>query len=286
MTELTVLPTHPDLASFGSESRPLRPSRVSKFLRCAMSVVLVMHEEDGGAKPAAETGNLVHDAAEHYHKTKGTEEERVAAGLRALEAARVQFPAGDAEKARQIFRAYVADETNRSAEVVWCEEQVRLTLEAAPQDPTGRPIVIVGTLDQVRRDRVTGVLSVWDIKTGGYLTGEDSVLDYLIQQAVYTLAARQTLDPAIEPGGLIYTPGYERPRRGATDWKAVHLPNPLTAAQCADLLLTLPDKVARIRAGDPIFEPSAAACKFCDVKRNLASPWPKCRTRFRGVYGR
>jgi hypothetical protein len=263
----------PELVVFGSEARPLRPSRVAKFLACPMSVVLIQHEESEG-NGAAQTGSLVHAGADTFHKTK--EGDRAAAGLEALEAARVKFPGGDAEKARSVFRAYAADKENREAEVLWSEAPVRLVMPAAPGDPTGEPIVIAGTLDQVRLkdDRLT----VWDIKTGSFLTGEESVLEYLTQQAVYTLAARATLDRRIEPGGLIYTPAYEKAR------SRVHLPNPLTVDQCEDLLLTLPFLVSMIRRGQPVFRPSPSACRFCDAKK-LGYPWPKCRQRARGVFG-
>lgn len=276
---LDVLPVHPELAAFGSAARPLRPSRVSKLLGCAMGIVLVMHDEsEGGA--AAQTGNLVHDAAEHYHKTKGTLAQRTEAGLAALEAARAEFPAGDPEKAREIFRAYAQDRENIEAEVLWVEQQVTLTLAADPGDPTGEPIVITGTLDQVRRDKADGVLRVWDIKTGDYKSGDENVLDYLTQQAVYTLAARATLDPTIDIGGLIYTPAYFKAR------SKVHLPNTMTVEQAEDLLLTVPAVVSMIRRGLPIFRPEVDHCKFCDVKRNLGKPFPKCRTHYRGIYGR
>jgi len=270
---LTVI--HPDLKTFGSEDRPLRPSKVAKFLACPMSVVLAMYEESDGNR-AAQTGSLVHAGAEAFHKTKTGD--RAAAGLKALDEARAKFPEGDEAQARAIFRQYAADKENQEAEVVWAEEKVRLVIPAAPHDPTGLPIVIQGTLDQVRLHR-DGVKRVWDIKTGSYLTGEESVLEYLTQQAVYTLAARETLDPDIDVGGLIYTPAYDKAR------SRVHLPNPMTVEQCQDLLLTLPPIVAMIRSGDPVFRPGKDACRFCDMKK-LGYPWPKCRTRFRGVYGR
>lgn len=274
MKPLTVVA--PELVAFGSEDRPLRPSRVAKFLACPMSVVLSMYEESPG-NCAAQTGSLVHSAADAYHKTKGSLADRAAAGQAALDAARVKFPDGDEEKARKIFRSYAADEENQKAEVVWSEAAVRLTLDAAPGDPTGRRIVIAGTLDQVRRHS-DGFLRVWDIKTGQYLTAEESILEYLTQQAVYTLAARETLDPTIEPGGLIYTPAYDKARA------RVHLPNPLTTEQCGDLLLTLPYMVSMIRKGMPVFRPSPSACKFCDMKK-IGYHWPKCRTRAAGVFG-
>lgn len=235
-----------------------------------MSVVLAMGEYEG--KPSAQTGNLVHSAAKWYHKTTGTEAARIAAGKEALEAARAEFPQGDAEKASKIFSSYVADRENKEAEVVWCEEPVRLTLKADPTDPTQEEIVIAGTLDQVRRKN--GVLRVWDIKTGERYTAEYNVLKYLIQQSAYTLAARQTLDPEIQPGGLIFTPGYGKVRG------KVHLPNPLTVEQCGDLLLTVPLIVSNIRRGERLFHPSPSACEWCKV-----GPWPKCHQMYKGFYG-
>jgi hypothetical protein len=264
---------HNDLTSFGSDSRPLRPSRVAKLLGCAMQIVLDLHGESAGGK-AAQTGNLVHDAAEWYHKTTGQEEARVAAGLAALEKAREQFPKGDAEEAVKIFRRYAADPKNRDAEVVWCEQQVTLKIAAAAHDPTGAEIVITGTLDQVRRDPSDGALTVWDIKTGSAKTGPENVTDYSIQQAVYTLAARATLDEKIQPGGLIFTPHYGRKGGQA------HLPLGMTVADCEALLTLVPAIVAQVRSGVPPFRPSAEGCKWCEY-----GPWPTCRKSFNGLYG-
>ncbi len=236
----------------------------------------MIHEESEGG-PAAQTGNLVHDAAEWFHKhASKTQEERVAAGLAALEAARAEFPDGDPAKARQIFGAYAADPINQRAEVKWIEEQVTLRLKACPTDPTGKDIVIVGTLDQVRR--VDGEWSVWDIKTGDYKNGPDNVLDYLTQQAIYTLAARATLDPTIGIGGLIYTPAYFKAR------SQVFLPNSLTIQDAEDLLLTLPFTVSMIRRGLPVFRPNVDNCKWCELKKR-GRGWPKCKQQFHGVFG-
>lgn len=270
MTPLKVI--HADMLTFGSESRPLRPSKVAKFLACPMSVLLTIHEQREGGK-AAQTGNLVHSGAEAFHKTIGTEGERIAAGLAALDAARAEFPEGDEEAAIKIFRSYAADKTNANAVVPWCEEPVRLVLSPDPGDPTGQPIVIAGTLDQVRR-APDGTLSVWDIKTGTFHGANDTVLEYLTQQAVYTLAARACLDSSIVPGGLIRTHGYSIIRG------QVHLPNPLTVSQCEDLILLVPPLVAAIRRGEPVFRPGVDACRFCDVK-----PWPSCHNTFKGLYG-
>lgn len=271
LTESNAAP-HPDLRLFASEERPLRPSKSAKFGGCPMGVLLSMWVESLGNK-AAQTGNLVHDACEFFHKAK--EGDRVAAGLAALERAREQFPDGDAEKARTIFRAYSADPENEGADVVWCEEPVTLRLAPAPEDPTGLPVVIKGTLDQVRRDRKDRKLRVWDIKTGERLDSRETADEYAIQQAVYTLAARQTLDPEIETGGLIYTPAYAKARGKP------FISLRQTVDECIVLVSPLVHWVAAIRKGIPLFKPSADNCRFCDLK-----PWPTCRQTFLGIYGR
>lgn len=233
-----------------------------------MKVVL---SQDGDGGVAAQTGNLVHSAAHAFHT--GDPATRLAAAKAALDLARAKFPVGDAEKAHAILAKYAADPENQEAETPWSEERVILTLPAAGDDPTGSPVVIVGHLDQVRRHK-DGRLRVWDIKTGERLDGSDTLTEYMIQQAVYTLAARESLDPTIEPGGIIYTPGYTKTRG------RVHLSLPLTVESCRVLVSVVPDLVAAVRAGRPLFCPSVDACRWCPVK-----PWPACLSRFNAFYG-
>lgn len=237
-----------------------------------MSVILSMFEESKG-NGAAQTGNIIHDACEAFHKAK---EDRVNAGLQALEKARLEFPDGDPKKSEKVFRAYAADPKNADADVPWCEAQVTLRLAPAPEDKTGKPVVIVGTLDQVRRHS-DGSLRVWDIKTGDRLDADETVNEYLIQQAIYTLGARQTLDPTIgdTPGGIIYTPGYERNRGGKT-----HIPLPLSLEAACILVSPLVHWIAQVRAGLMQFRPSAESCRFCPIK-----PWPTCITTARCAFG-
>lgn len=277
------LPTvHPDLLSFGSAARPLRPSRVAKFVRCPMSVALTFDDTSAGNR-AAQTGNIVHDMAETFHKHQGTLQEKIEAGRAALDAARLAFPEGDADKAVQVYCSYVADPTNQAAVVEHCEAAVTLTLPAEPYDPTGEPIVINGTLDQVRRLEVPEKIGdrlfqpgryVWDIKTGDSKKPDEYIAEYLIQQAVYVLAARQTLHEDIQPGGLIWTPGYFSAR------SRIFLPLPLTVESCKILVAAVPPLVACVRSGRPVFLPAADTCKFCDFR-----PFPRCESLFHQMYG-
>lgn len=262
---------HADLRDYATDKRPIRASAVEKFLACPMSIVLSLCDEDEGGE-AAQTGNLVHSGAHAFHTLKGELADRIAASQAALEAAREKFPEGDAKKAAKILANYTKDSANQTAEVEWCEETVRLCLEPHPSDPTGQPIVILGHLDQVRRVRERR--TVWDIKTGYRLGAEATMLEYMVQQATYVLAARATLAEDIEPGGIIYTPGYEKAR------SRVFLNLPLTVESCRMLLSPLPLFVSMIRQGKPVFRPSPESCQWCEHK-----VWPRCLKKFEGYFG-
>lgn len=228
-------------------------------------------EEDGNSNSAADTGSLMHAGAAAYHKTVGDEDFRKQVGEESLIASLDKFPEGNVEKALDIFRSYAADPKNSGANVVFVEEPVRLVLPCAPNDPTGQDVVFQGTLDQVREFQ--GTLQVWDIKTGAGKDANQSLSEYLLQQAVYTLAARQTLSPNIQTGGLIYTPGYEKPRGRR------FLPLGLNVEQCTSLLTPLVHIVSLIRQGVPLFTPSAGACMYCPVR-----PYTNCIPMYQGVY--
>lgn len=261
------------MTAFGTEARPLRPSKCGKLIACPMSVLLDDGEDNGG--PAAQTGNLVHSAVAAFHQHKDVE-----AGLAALEAARQQFPKGDPEAARKGYRSYAADKTNADARVPYVEQKVRLDLAPAPDDPTGQRIVIEGTLDQIREDFVDDRrnaypgLTVWDVKNGSRLDASESLDEHLVQQAVYVLAARQTFGLDVKPGGLILMPGYEKPRaRRFVPWK-------LTARQCELFCAPIVHAVSLIRRGIPAFRPSPDSCRYCSVR-----PFTHCSEMFFGLYG-
>lgn len=270
--DLPRLPAHPVLRDFATSKYYLRPSKVADFISCPLAVMLEFGPATdtlGGV--AAQTGNLVHTGVQAYHTQTGEENDRVAAGLAALAAAREKFPQGDQTRANRIYTNYTRDPKNITAKVKWVEQRVRLVLKAEPYDPTGEDIVIDGTLDQVRWDGEH--LSVWDIKTGERLSANEVLDEHIVQQSVYVLAARKSLDASIEPGGLIYTPGYEI-TRGRT-----HLPYQMTVADCEATLSMVPILVAHARAGRPLAHPSLESCRYCEHKK-----YPKCLGKFKGMY--
>lgn len=286
MTSLLVLQTIPALSpvpdvmrDFGSAKRPLRPSSLVRVGACPMSAVLNddMVNDDGNG--AAQTGNLIHAAAAAFHRAASsmTATARTEEGLAALEAARLKFPDGSYPKAVETFRAYAADPENIEADCPWVEQPIELRIQAAPNDPTGEPIVVIGTLDQVRRER-NGRLRLWDIKTGSRLSGSESLTAYAVQQACYLLAARQVLADNVEPGGLIYTPGYEK-KHGRRFFRYT-----LTVEECMLLVSVVAYNVALIRSGIPIFRPGVDTCEYCRYSKNGGKGFSDCLPEFRTSY--
>lgn len=265
------LPLVTDATLIATDKYPLRASALPKINECPASVFLSeefwhIDEDDtetGGE--AAQTGNLVHSAAHAFHtEALGLPpDNRTEAGLAALEAAREKFPAGDPKRARKIFQAYAADKANQEAEVVASEQKIICRLPPAPFDPTGQPVVIRGTLDQVRI--VNGVPTVHDIKTGKKFYGLVALDHYMTQQAAYTLGARQTWGDKwgapVEPGTLICTDGYFRPNGRVFwyhSWGVERIPL---------ILQNVVTQVAAARMKFLGFASSTDACQWCEHKK-------------------
>lgn len=201
--------------------------------------------EDSGA--AAQTGTLVHHAAEAFHKGGD--------GFDAIEVFRGQYPKGDPVRARKIFTAYSADSKNKDAKIVALETKIAFAIPAAPFDPTGEPVIVNGTLDQIREDS-DGYKTVWDIKTGVTFYGTKALHHYAAQQALYTLAAGED----VYPGGLICTDGYFRP-----GGKVFFPYKGVTRADFQQMLTKVAALVAFARMGQVIRTPGDV-CDYCPHK--------------------
>lgn len=244
------------MIEFGTEARPLRPSSLDNLLACPMSVLLTLGMASEG-NAGSNTGSVVHAGVEGFHRGG----ESVTAGEEAMAEALPKFPEADWGKAYAWYQAYAADPTNRGA--IARLEDGRPAVEV-PVRINYKGVWIAGTLDQVRL--TDGVLSVWDLKTGsGFLSPEDTVAEHQAQQAAYVLAARATLKLDIQPGGIIYAVGYDKPRGRR------FIPMGVTLKQCEELLDEVVARVAVIRDGGRSFIPSAAACKFCKLRT-----YPSC----------
>jgi hypothetical protein len=268
------LPLVTNATEIATERFPLRASALPKIQSCPASVFMSAEfwklsdtdEEGGGA--AAQTGNLVHSAANMFHLLPEAEQaQRLEAGLAALEQARERFPIGEVGRAKKIFEAYANDKENKEAKVIRNESKVTAKLPPAPFDPTGLPVVIRGTLDQVRL--INGVPKVFDIKTGRMYYGKIALDHYMTQQAAYVVAADQTWGaefaaeglPRVEPGALICTDGYFRPM-GQVQWHH--------SWEFDDIPLILQNVVVQVAAARQKMVsmiPSVDSCRWCEFKK-------------------
>jgi len=207
--------------------------------------------EDHSGK-AADTGSAVHAAVHAWHLTSHNGPAAVDA-MRAL--APAKFPLADCDEAARLLAFYAEDERNQEATVVLLEQSVQVTLPPTDDDPTGQPIVISGTLDQVREER--GVLSLWDIKTGSMHRGLEMVHEHALQLAVYQLGAARVLGRPVARAGVIRIRDYPARIPQPVFWAA-----PWTLDQLPLLLDAVREQVARIRRGIVAAGPGSH-CSWC-----------------------
>lgn len=183
------------MREFATAEKPLRASRLPALVLCTWRAVAedIGVIDRGESGKAADTGTAIHLAVAAWH-TNGKSLTDAVAAMRAASAA---FPLAELDKAERVTGRYCADPRNRDAEVVEVEKKITLTLQ--PKFVAGPPIVITGTLDQLRRE--DDGLSVWDLKTGNR-DGLYMQNNHALQLAAYSLAV------GARPGGYIRTKGY------------------------------------------------------------------------------
>lgn len=236
------------LSTYGSSTHPLRPSSLGKLVACPMRHVLDGDGDEGNE--GANVGTSVHKGVEAWHETLSSE-----SALEAMRKALKTFPnmsKAGAARAEKYTAAYIADP--RNAMKLECEIPVRLTL--------ADDVVIAGTLDQIRDNRV------WDLKTTKYIGSPAGRLEYQYQQAAYVLAARETLKKDVLPGGLIWCEAYN----DRTPQPFVKMD--VTIDDCWELMETVRRVVLAIRSGRIEARPSADNCKYCDQPK-----YPVCRRK-------
>lgn len=196
-----------DVRHLGSEAHPLHCSGLAHVLRCPWRVVSRFYAppayDDGG--PAAQTGTAMHVAVHAFHAPQGD----AASGLAAMVEEASCYPQADLDTASAMFLHYSQDPINKNAKVLLREEKVSFTIKAAADDPTGAPIVVIGTVDQVREDN--GIAKVWDLKTSsveGWNKEAELLHQHTIQLASYCIGASIKLGRRVEPGGLILAKRY------------------------------------------------------------------------------
>lgn len=252
-----------DCRRFADAEHPLRASSLPQLIGCPMRQVLLdagMLSDESG--PAAQTGSLLHAYAATWHGNGKNESE---AATRVDASAATEFPLADPDAARRWFAAYTRDPRNTRAVLAGCEQSVTLTLPPADHDPTGQPVCVRGTLDQIREE--DGGFRVWDLKTGRP-TGLVMLDSYALQLAAYTLAAAQWLGvDRMLPPGVIRLQGYDA--KGCDPSLAppgVFFQSVLSWERCQMLCDEVRNVVADIRSGRVDIRPGFSCSTICPAR--------------------
>lgn len=269
-----------NLHLFATAQHPLRPSSLSWLIACPVQSVLQMLEYEDSSGAAAQTGSLVHAAIAAFH-LEPVAANRIGAAVDALRLHAGKFPLADANEARLYLEPYLCDPRNAHATfavapdgrpAVECRVELRLPPHAF--DPTGQPVFIRGTLDQIRVE--DGRVLVDDIKTG-QTAGYAMLHSYAYQQAAYALAARQSGFPTAEPGRIIRVYGYRVRGARLPSPDGVFWSQPFDVTGATQLLDRVRLHVALIRRGEVDFG-AGSHCSYCPLK-GLDSCVPKANEK-------
>lgn len=252
-----------DLRLFGSDAYPLRASALQNLVQCPWRVVmeyLFGRLDESG--PAADTGSATHAAIAAWHElgqnAPGAVEEMVRRGG--------EYPLADLDEAAQLFLLYSRDPRNVNAEFPvtdarpFVEQQISFTIPACKEDPTKAPLVVIGTVDQVRR--VSGKLRVFDVKTSKR-PGRDLMNEHVYQVAAYCLGASAVFGEPVHPGALICPRGYGRQTPESSP-PGVFFDFPWTFEDCRFVLWGVRRVVAAVRSGE-VWHMGGQHCRWCQA---------------------
>jgi hypothetical protein len=209
---------------------------------------------------AADTGSAVHRAVEAWHRNGQNYE----GALDVMAASKGDYPLADLNDARLHFRPYTEDPRNINAEIVAIEQKVQFTITPSVDDPTQAPIVIQGTLDQIRR--VGGALSLYDVKTGERIDGWTMMHAYALQIAGYCIGATGLFGEPVHPGAIIRTRGYRvRGVKAHTEPAGVFFEYAWGLPQCELLMDAVRNVVSAVRSGR-VWPGPGDHCSYCPAK--------------------
>lgn len=244
------------LAKFATANHPIRVSSLPSLIRCPAQMSLIhldVIERTSGK--AADTGSAAHFAIAAYHKGAGVDD-----SLKAMIEATPEFPLADFKEATKFVHHYTKDPRNRQDICVEAEFRVEFQIPCHPTDPTGEPIHLTGTCDQVRY--ADSGYEVWDYKTGGD-TGFEMLSHFVPQLAGYTTGVSFKY-PNVRVGGIIRGMGY-RSRgvdKGEPSPDGVFFKANMSLDDCAIILNRVRAIVAGIRRGEALYGPGVA-CEWC-----------------------
>lgn len=241
-----------DLTKFATKDKPLRSSSLPMLLQCNLrSVLLFAREFEDSVGAAAHTGSAIHKAVEFWHQSF-----EYASSLSETKAQEKDYPKVDWSEVELYFRPYTNDPRNKDAKMLGkCESPFTFTLEEKETEP----IVISGTIDQIRLDR--GLNVVYDLKTGRTYGGKELLNVYAAQLAAYWLGA-ESLGHKIDRVGVISPYAYRSQKAVGLSPEGVFWFSPLTKQDCMHILSIVARKVRQIRTGVVDFA-MGPHCQFC-----------------------
>lgn len=246
------------LTSFATPEFPLHPSGMRQVLECpwrkAMEHMFYGPDGEGDSGAPADTGSAMHAAAAAFHRGSSQSE-----SLASMQERSAEYPKGDLTDAAGLFLAYANDP--RCARVtpaaypdggVFIEREITFSIAPHPTDPTGAPIAVLGTVDQVVVDDV-GRLYVRDIKTTRHKPA-DKIAEYELQIAAYCVGVAMKLGKPVHAAQLIF------PRHKCFvhqyEWSFDDVEHILEGVRLG---------VARIRAGE-LYHVRNSNCQWCPMK--------------------
>jgi hypothetical protein len=241
-----------DIATFASEERPLHPSGLRTVLSCSWRSAMehIYTHGDGESGAAADTGSAMHAAAAHMHRGFSVSE-----CISHMHSCSNDYPRADLNDAVAMFLSYAAD-TRNQVEVRYVEQPIAFNIAPAPHDPTGLPIHIIGTMDQVRV--IGGKLYLWDIKTSKR-DPMDVIYETMFQAAAYCIGGTILAGTNVLPGGIITPRKYGKK---GYDTAPTHHPFHWSFADIESILEPVRNTVAMVRSGK-LYHMPTADCKWC-----------------------
>lgn len=243
-----------DLRLFGTEAFMLHPSHLRNLLICPLRVVMeYLSPGEGRSGPAADTGSAMHAAAAAWHLGAN-----VAEAIAEMTRRSAEYPLADLGDATNLFLCYAADERNSSAKVLYVEEPIRFNIAPSPNDPTGQPICVVGTCDQLREDE-RGLMVV-DLKTSK-LDPMDVMAGSTHQIAAYVVGMSVRVGRPVERACLVMPRRYTANlSQSPVFW---HFAWRFRDAEA--ILDGVRDEVARVRSGKLRHMPTSE-CRWCALR--------------------
>lgn len=208
----------------------------------------------GEGNSAAQTGSLVHLGIQVYEVSANN---RAKAIHSMEEAQRTMYKLADLKQAISMLDGYIQRAVSRPKGVVRHTEYiVTARIPCATFDPTGKEIVVQGTVDQVR-ELSDGTLEVIDFKSGR-TSGPHMIEEYYLQLAGYTLGIAQKYK------GRKITAYIGRLRDLTNNSEPYWWPLPFKVADLIRILAPVQIGIAAARAGLLPSTPGAA-CEYCPM---------------------